>query len=109
MHHSGGSHGDVEPSGDDIPSGRVSGRAPEHSRSRVDDDGGDRTFHGFMIGSLGFSFEEVFMGKRATLGEPCGPHTMWWRDRGRLVPPCGVEALWLSSFSPSDSVYVTGK
>ena len=44
MHHSEGSHGDVEPSGDDIPSGRVPVRASQPSRSRVDDNGGSGTF-----------------------------------------------------------------
>ena len=58
-HHSGGRHSDVEPSGDDLPSGRMPGRAPEPSRSRVDDDGGDETFHGFLIGCLGFSVNEA--------------------------------------------------
>ena len=43
---SGGGHGDVEPSGDDLPSDRVPGRAPEPSRSRVDDDGSDGTIRG---------------------------------------------------------------
>ena len=60
-------------SGDDLPSGRVLGRAPEPSRSRVDDDGGDGTFRGFLIVYLGFSVEEVFMGERATSGGPVGP------------------------------------
>ena len=64
---------DVEPSGDDLPSDRVPRRAPEPSRSRVDDDGSDGTFCGFLSVYLGFSVEEVFMGKRATSGEPCGP------------------------------------
>ena len=36
-HHTGGTHGDVEPSGNDLPSGRVPGRASEPSRARVDD------------------------------------------------------------------------
>ena len=58
-HHTGGRHGDVEPSGDDLPSGRVLGRAPEPSRSRVDDDGSDGTFRGFLIGYLGFSVNEA--------------------------------------------------
>ena len=58
-HHSRGRHGDVEPSGDDLPSGRVPGRAPEPSRSRVDYDGSDGTFHGFLIGCLGFSVNEA--------------------------------------------------
>ena len=47
-------HGDVEPSGDDLRSGRVPGRASEPSRSRVDDGGGDGTFRGIMIEYLGF-------------------------------------------------------
>jgi len=34
------------------PSGRVPGRAPEPSRSRVDDDGGGGTFLGFLISVL---------------------------------------------------------
>ena len=36
-------------------SGRVSGIASESSGSRVDDGGGCVTFHGIMIGYLGFS------------------------------------------------------
>ena len=75
---------------------------------RVDDDGDDGTFHGCLIGYLGFSIEEVFMGERATSGEPYGPHTMSLRGRGP-APPHGVGAPWLPSFSSSDSVYVTVK
>ena len=52
-------HGDVEPSGDDLLSGRLPGRAPEPSQSRVDDDSGDGTFRGFLIGYLRFSDEEA--------------------------------------------------
>ena len=70
-HHSGGRHGDVEPSGDDLPSGRVPGRAPEPSQSWVDDDGDDGTFRGILIGSLGFLDEGVYMGEGLTPGEPC--------------------------------------
>ena len=58
MHHSGGRHGDVEPSGDDLPSGRVPGRDSEPSRARVDDGGGSGTFRGIMLGYLGFSGQE---------------------------------------------------
>ena len=76
-------------------------------RSRVDDDGSDGTFRGFLIVYLGFSVEEVFMGKGATSGEPCGPHTMSPRGQRRGAPPRGVGALWLPSFSPLDYVYVT--
>ena len=39
-----GRHGDVEASGDDLPSGRVPGRASELPRSEIDDDGQDGTF-----------------------------------------------------------------
>ena len=58
-HHSRGRHGDVEPSGDDLLSCRVPRRAPEPSQSRVDDDGSDITFRGFLIGYLGFLDEEA--------------------------------------------------
>ena len=36
-------------------SGRVPGRASEASRTRVDDDGGVKTFRGIELGYLGFS------------------------------------------------------
>ena len=101
-------HGDVEPSSDNLLSGRVSGRAPKPSRSRVDDDSDDETFRGFQIRFLGFSVEEVFMGERATSGEPYGPHTMCWRTGGtRTAMWCG--GLVAPSFSSSDFVYVTVK
>ena len=83
------------------------GRAPEPSRSRVDDDGGDGTFRGIMIGYLGFSDEGVYMGGGLTLGEPCGPHTTSWRAGGGPAPPGGVGAAQPPSVSPSVSVYVT--
>ena len=51
------------------------GRAPEPSRSRVDDDGGDGTFRGIRIRYLGFSGGEVYMGEGLTPGEAYGPHT----------------------------------
>ena len=82
MHHTGGRYGDVEPFGDDLPSDSVPGRAPEPSWSMVDDDGGDGTFRGFLIGYLRFSVEEVFMGEGVTLGEACGPHTTSSRAGG---------------------------
>ena len=90
-HHSGGWHGDLEPSDDDLPFGRVSRRAPEPSRSRVDDNSGDGIFHGIMIGYLGFSCEEVYMGEGATSVEARGPHTMWRRAKGgtRAATRCG--------------------
>ena len=108
-HQSGGRHDDVEPSGDDLPSGRVPGRAPEPSRSRVDGERGDGTFHGILIGCLGFSIKEVFMGERATSGGPVGPTPCPRAAKRRGPPPCGVGASWPSSVSPLDSVYVTVK
>ena len=67
------------------------GRAPEPSRSRVDDDGGDGTFRGIMIGYLGFSIEEVYMGEGVTPGEAYGPHTTCSRARrwGHARRLCG--------------------
>ena len=59
------------------------GRAPEPSRVRVDDDGGDKKFRGFLIGYLRFSVEEVYIRERATSRGVCGPHTMCWRVGGR--------------------------
>ena len=75
----------------DLPSGRVPGRAPEPSRSRVDDDGSDGTFRGIMIGFLGFSDEGVYMGEGLTPGEACGPHTTSPRVGGgtRAARWCG--------------------
>ena len=96
MHHTGGRHGDVEPSGDDLLSGRVPRRAPEPSRSRVDDDGGDGTFRGIMIRYLGFSVGEVYMGEDLAPGALRAPHTTcscaerWGRARrlcGGLMAP----------------------
>jgi hypothetical protein len=46
-------------------SGRVPVRAFGPSRSRVDDDGGSRCVSGKLIGYLGFSHWEVFIGKGA--------------------------------------------
>ena len=68
MHHSGGRHGDVEASGDDLPSDRVPGRALEPSRSRVDDDGGDGTFRGFLIGVLRVFCRRGISGRKGNLG-----------------------------------------
>ena len=67
------------------------GRAPEPSLSRVDDDGGEETFRGIMIGDLGFSDEGVYMGEGLTSGEPCGPHTTSQRAGGgtRAARWCG--------------------
>ena len=57
--------------------GRVPTRALEPSRSMVDDSGDDGTFHGILIGYLGFPREEIFMGEGVTSVEAQGPHTTW--------------------------------
>ena len=54
MHHSGGRHGGVEASGDDLPSGRVLGRASELLRSEIEDDSRDGNFRGIWAIVLGF-------------------------------------------------------
>ena len=107
MDHTGGRHGDVEPSGDDLPSGRVPGRAPEPSRSRVNDDDGDGNFRGILFGYLGFSIEELYMGEGLTRGRPVGPTPPPRAPGGGAAPPGGVGASWLPSISPSVSVHVT--
>ena len=83
------------------------GRAPELSRSRVDDDGSDGTFHGIQISYLGFSEEGDYMGEGLIPGETCGPYTTSWRTGGEPAPLGGVGAPQTPSISPSVSVYVT--
>ena len=68
--------------------GKVPGRAQEPSRTRVDDDGGCRTFRGILLGCLGFSRGCEYIGEGA---------------RGAL--PYGVANPWAPSWSPSDSVF----
>ena len=79
----------MEPSGGNLPSGRVPGRAPEPSRSRVDDDGSDKTFRGILIGCLGFSVNEVFMGEGLTQERHVGPTHLLarrgWDPRRQVV------------------------
>jgi hypothetical protein len=73
----------------DSPLRRVSGRASGPSRSRVDDGGGSRCVSGKLIGSLGFSYREEYIGGRATLvGGPGG-----LTSRGRR-PGAGRATLW---------------
>ena len=72
-------------------SGRVPGRASEPSRTRVDDDGGYGTFHGILLGSLGFSRQKVFIGERERSVDAQGAHTTSRRGQGwaRAVAWCG--------------------
>jgi hypothetical protein len=61
-------------------SGRVPRRASGPSRSRIDDDGGLQYVFGKLIGCLGFSHREEYIGERAASGGgPGGPST-WWRS-----------------------------
>ena len=56
-----------------ILSGRVPGRAPEPSRSRVDDDGSDRTFPRNMIRFVGFPPKRYLREKGQHRWRPEGP------------------------------------
>jgi hypothetical protein len=83
-------------------SGRVPGRAPEPSRSRVCDSGGYGTFRGWRIGYSWFSRYVVFIGKRAESEGGQGAHTT---PRRRLVVGCaGPSVVALGPHSGSSSV-----
>src|SRR4051812_3097225 len=63
--HTGGWHDEEEGLRDDLPSGRVPGRASDPPRSRDDGGGGYRRFRGIFIGYLGFWHRGVFIGEEA--------------------------------------------
>ena len=69
-------------------SGRVSGRASEPSRTRVDDGGGYGTFSGWRLGYLEFSGRRHYIGERAASGGTRGGHATPRRGRrwGRAGP-----------------------
>ena len=70
-------------------SDRVSRRASEPSRSRVDDGGGGSgTFHGIWLGCLGFFRIDEYIGEGAASVGTRGPLTMWWCGRR------GCAAVW---------------
>ena len=77
-------------SGDDLPSGRVPGRASDPSRSRDGDDGGYRLFRGFLIGYLGFWYRRQYIGGRRGRGGAGSGHTTPWRGPGLAARPGGV-------------------
>jgi hypothetical protein len=83
-------------------SGRVPGRASGPSPSRVDDGGGSRCVSGKLIGSLGFSRREVFIGKGAAPEVGQGALTTGQRGPGAVHAPGGEAALWPPSVSSSD-------
>jgi hypothetical protein len=63
-------------------SGRVPGRASGPSRSQVDDGGGSRCVSGKLIGYLGFSRREVFIGEGASSEVDRGGLTHRGRGQG---------------------------
>jgi hypothetical protein len=71
-------------------SGKVSGRASEPSRTRVDDGGGYGFFCGWRLGCLGFSQGCEYIGGRARSVGARGAHTMGQRGQGaRATTRCG--------------------
>jgi hypothetical protein len=72
-------------------SGRVPGRDSGPSRSRVDDGGGSRCVSRKLIGYLGFSRREVFIGEEAAPEVGQGALTTGWRGPGVGCAPwwCG--------------------
>jgi hypothetical protein len=70
-------------------SGRVPGRASGPSQSQVDDGGGSRCVSRKLIGCLGFSRREEYIGGRAASGGRLGGLT----TRGRW-PGAGHATLW---------------
>jgi hypothetical protein len=89
-------------------SGRVPRRASEPSQTRVDNDGGCRTFRGWRLGPLGVSWGCEFIGERARSVDARGAHTMGRHGQG-VAPPPGVAASRLISVFPLDSVFVLAK
>ena len=87
MHHSGGRHGGVEASGDDLPSGRVSRRALEFLRSEIEDDVRDGTFRGISALFLEFSRLREYIGEGEASGAKWAPHAIARRgsDLGRAL------------------------
>jgi hypothetical protein len=63
-------------------SGRVPGRASGPSRSRVDDSGGSQCVSGKLNGSLGFSYQGVFIGEGASSEVDRGVLTHRGRGQG---------------------------
>jgi hypothetical protein len=63
-------------------SGRVPGRAPGSSRSRVDDGGGSQYVSRKIDRGLGFSRRGEYIGGRAASGGGPDGLTPWWRGQG---------------------------
>ena len=77
------------------PSGRVPGRDSEPSRTRVVDDGGVRTFRGFLLGSPGFFRYGEYMGEEAESTEP------WWAQTHPRRGPRSGRACGVSGHPPA--------
>jgi hypothetical protein len=90
-------------------SNRVPGRASEPSWTRVDNDGGYRTFCGWRLRPLGFSRGCEFIGRRARSVGTRGAHTMGRCSQGWVAPPPGVAALLPYFVSPSDFMNMSEK
>jgi hypothetical protein len=90
-------------------SGRMSARASEPSWTRVDDGGGYKTFRGWRLGCLEFSWGCEYISRRARLVGARGAHTMGRRGQGGPSPPPRVATLLPYFVSPSDSVNLSEK
>jgi hypothetical protein len=69
-------------SGGDSPLWQAAGKSFWTLRSRVDDDGGSRCVSRKLIGYLGFSRREVFIGEGAVSEVDQGGLTIGRRDQG---------------------------
>jgi hypothetical protein len=75
-------------------SGRVQVRASGPSRSQVDDGGRSRCVSRKLIGSLGFSRREEYIGGRVASGGGPGGLTTRGAGQGLAAPPYGVAGPW---------------
>jgi hypothetical protein len=85
-------------------SGRVPGRASRPSQSRVDDGGGLQCVSRKLIGCLGFSLWEVFIGEGAAPEVYQGGLTMGGVARGWAAPP----VVWPARGPPPSSLRTFG-
>ena len=86
-----GRHDDLEAPGDEFPSGRVPGRTSELPRSKIDDDGRDRTFRGRWSFVLGFLHRGEYIGEGWASWASQGRHTLAGRGPtpGHAPMACG--------------------
>jgi hypothetical protein len=90
--------------------GRVPGRASGPSRSQVDNGGGLQYVSWKDVRALRvFTMKGIYRRKGGVRGGLSGPHHRSARPGGRPRHPHCAAASWLSSVSPLDSVFVSGK